>query len=225
MKYDIKGDVMQVLEITLQEGEECYSESGAMSWMTKNMRMQSMVHGGFGGGLSRVFTGESLFTVKFSPKGEDPASVTFSPSFPGKIVPVDIGKSEMICQKDSFLAAETSVSVKTAFRKKLTVGLFGGEGFVLQKLSGKGMAFVEVDGEVVIKHLKKGEELQVDTGSIAMFESSVEYDIHLVRGVRNIMFGGEGMFLAVLKGPGKVWLQTMPVNNLAARMLPLLKPK
>lgn len=225
MEFQIKGEVMQALEITLYEGEEVYSESGSMSYMSSNMEMQSVVHGGLGGGISRIFTGESLFTVKFKTKGKT-GQVTFTPSFQGKIVPIQIGDGkEIICQKDSFLVAENTVSMQTAFRKKLAVGLFGGEGFILQKLSGSGMAFLEVDGEVIEKTLEKGEEIYVDTGSIAFFENSVEYDIRLIRGIRNVMFGGEGMFLAVLKGPGKVWLQTMHIQNIASRLLPFMKTK
>ena len=223
MKYRIDGAVMQILTVDLDEGEEVYAESGALSWMSGNMDMHSYVHGGVGGALGRSLTGESLFTVRFRPKG-GPGFVAFSPSFPGKIIPIEIAPGkEMICQKDSFLAADTKVSVKSIFRKKLTVGLFGGEGFNLQKLSGNGMAFVEVDGEASVIELKAGETLKVDTGSLAMFEPTVAYDVTMVRGVRNLLFGGEGMFLAILKGPGKVWLQTMPAMNLIQRILFFLK--
>ena len=223
MKYRVDGSVMQILTVDLEEGEEVYAESGALSWMSGNMEMHSYVHGGVGGAIGRTLTGESLFTVRFRPKG-GPGYVAFSPSFPGKVIPVEISKGrDMICQKDAFLAAETTVSVKSIFRKKLTVGLFGGEGFNLQKLSGSGMAFVEVDGEVSVIELKQGESLKVDTGSLAMFEPTVTYDVTMVRGVRNILFGGEGMFLAILKGPGKVWLQTMPAMNLIQRVLAFLK--
>ncbi|MFH1685082.1 MAG: TIGR00266 family protein [Candidatus Micrarchaeota archaeon] len=226
MKYKIEGTVMQVLTVQLNEGEEVYSESGAMSWMTGNVDMHSSIHGGIGGGLGRMFSGESLFTVRFSVIGKDPGSVTFSPSFPGKILPIKITPEKpIICQKDSFLAAQTEVAVKTVFKKKLTVGFFGGEGFSLQKLTGSGMAFVEIDGEVSEIDLKEGEILKVDTGSLAMFEPTVDYDVTMVKGVRNIMFGGEGMFLAVMKGPGKVWLQTMPATNLAQRLLSFMQKK
>jgi uncharacterized protein (TIGR00266 family) len=225
MRYRIEGAVMQVLTFELDEGEEVYAESGAMSWMSGNMQMHAYVQGGIGGGLGRVLTGESLFTVRFKPKG-GPGSVSVSPTFPGKIIPLQIGPGkEMICQKDSFLAAETGVHLRSIFRKKLTVGLFGGEGFNLQRLSGTGMAFVEIDGEVSEVELKEGEILKVDTGSLALFEPSVNYDVELVRGVRNIMFGGEGMFLAVMKGPGKVWLQTMPASNFMQRIAFFLQKK
>jgi uncharacterized protein (TIGR00266 family) len=226
MKYKLEGSVMQVLTVELDEGEEVYSESGAMSWMSGNVEMSSMVHGGIGGGIGRMLSGESLFTVKFNTTDDNPGKVTFSPSFPGKIIPVEIAPGkEMICQKDSFLAAEMGVKISTVFKKKLTVGLFGGEGFRLQKLSGSGMSWVEIDGEVSIVELADGEELKVDTGSLAMFEPTVKYDVTMVKGVRNLMFGGEGMFLAVMKGPGKVYLQTMPAMNLAQRISFLFKGK
>jgi uncharacterized protein (TIGR00266 family) len=225
MKYEIEGNVLQVLKVDLEPGEEIYSESGAMSWMSGNMEMESFVHGGIGGGLGRMFSGESLVTVKFSPKGGK-GFVTFSPSFPGRIMPIEISPSKpIICQKDSFLAADTGVKVRTVFKKKLTVGLFGGEGFSLQKLEGNGMAFVEIDGEVSEVTLKQGETLKVDTGSLAMFEPTVEYDVTMVKGVRNLMFGGEGMFLAHMKGPGKVWLQSMPATNLAQRLMSFFQAK
>jgi uncharacterized protein (TIGR00266 family) len=200
MKYEIEGSVLQILRVELESGEEIYSESGAMSWMSGNMEM------------------ESLVTVKFHPKG-GPGFVAFAPSFPGKVLPLKITpESPMICQKDSFLAAETGVNVRTVFRKKLTVGFFGGEGFNLQKLEGEGMAFVEIDGEVSVVELKAGETLKVDTGSLAMFEPTVDYDVTMVKGIRNMMFGGEGLFLANMKGPGKVWLQSMPASSLAQRL-------
>jgi uncharacterized protein (TIGR00266 family) len=218
MKYEIEGSVLQILRVELESGEEIYSESGAMSWMSGNMEMESFVHGGIGGGIGRVFSGESLVTVKFHPKG-GPGFVAFAPSFPGKVLPLKITpESPMICQKDSFLAAETGVNVRTVFRKKLTVGFFGGEGFNLQKLEGEGMAFVEIDGEVSVVELKAGETLKVDTGSLAMFEPTVDYDVTMVKGIRNMMFGGEGLFLANMKGPGKVWLQSMPASSLAQRL-------
>ena len=218
MKYKIEGSVMQILSMELSEGEEVYSESGAMAWMSGNMGMESYIRGGLGAGIGRMFTGESLFLVKYrSSSGK--GLISFAPSFPGKIIPLEIAPGkELICQKDAFLAAEQSVNLETVFRKKLGVGLFGGEGFLLQKLTGKGMAFTEIDGEVFEMNLKAGEKMKVDTGSIAMFDTSIKYDIEMVKGVKNMLFGGEGLFLATLEGPGKVWLQSMPASSLAMKI-------
>jgi len=218
MKYKIEGSVMQILSMELSEGEEVYSESGAMAWMSGNMGMESYIRGGLGAGIGRMFTGESLFLVKYRSSGGK-GLISFAPSFPGKIIPLEIAPGkELICQKDAFLAAEQSVNLETVFRKKLGVGLFGGEGFLLQKLTGKGMAFTEIDGEVFEMNLKAGEKMKVDTGSIAMFDTSIKYDIEMVKGVKNMLFGGEGLFLATLEGPGKVWLQSMPASSLAMKI-------
>lgn len=222
MEHRIEGEMMQILTIELNEGEEVYSESGAMAWMSQNMSMESQMRGGLGAGLGRMFTGESLFLVQFKTTGGK-GIVSFAPSFPGKILPLDIGPGkEMICQKDAFLVAQEGVKLETIFRKKLGVGLFGGEGFMLQKLTGSGMAFVEIDGEVFKMELKAGEKLKVDTGSIAMFEPSVKYEVEMVKGVKNMLFGGEGLFLATLEGPGKVWLQSMPASSVAQKILPYI---
>ncbi|MEW6036046.1 MAG: TIGR00266 family protein [Candidatus Micrarchaeota archaeon] len=219
MKYKIEGDVMQILTLELDQGDEVFSESGAMAWMSANMEMESYMRGGLGAGLGRMFTGESLFLVKFK-SGAGKGIVSFAPSFPGKILPLEIAPGkEMICQKDSFLAAQESVNLETVFRKKLGVGLFGGEGFLLQKLTGSGMAFAEIDGEVFEMQLKPGEKLKVDTGSIAMFEPSIKYEVEMVKGVKNMLFGGEGLFLATLEGPGKIWLQSMPASSVAQKIL------
>ena len=222
VNYKIDGDVMQVLTLELDGGEEVFAESGAMAWMSDNVEMESYMRGGLGAGLGRMLTGESLFLVRFKTSGGK-GIVTFAPSFPGKIIQLEIGPGkEMICQKDAFLAAEESVHLETIFRKKLGVGLFGGEGFLLQKLTGKGLAFVEIDGEVFKMDLKAGEKLKVDTGSIAMFEPTVKYEIAMVKGVKNMLFGGEGLFLATLEGPGKVWLQSMPASSLAEKITQFL---
>ncbi|MBD3210161.1 TIGR00266 family protein [Candidatus Micrarchaeota archaeon] len=219
MKYDLEGNLMQILNIELEKGEEVFSESGAMSWMSPNMKMDSHIRGGLGSGLGRMITGESLFLVKFTPE-DGTGAVAFSPSFPGKVLPleIDAGK-EIICQKGAFLCAESTVEVETIFKRKLGAGLFGGEGFFLQKLSGKGMAFAEIDGEVYERELGKGEMLKIDTGCVAMFEPTVKYDIKKVPGIKNMFFGGEGVYLATLEGPGRVWLQSMPASNLAKTLL------
>ncbi len=216
MKYRIDGTTLQTVTVELSKGELVYSESGAMAWMSDNIDMQSEMKGGMGGALGRMFTGESLFLVNFTCLGEQ-GVVTFASDFPGKILALDLKAGQsMICQKDAFLFAEKNVQVKTHFRKKLGVGLMGGEGFFLQELSGPGLAFVSLDGEITEMELKPGQKLKVDTGCLAMYEPSVKFEVEMVKGVKNMIFGGEGLFLATVEGPGKVWLQSMPASSLAA---------
>lgn len=215
MKYRIDGTTMQTVTIELDAGESIYSESGSMAWMSDNLEMKSEMRGGMGAALGRMFTGESIFLIDFTAQGGK-GTVTFASDFPGKILafPLKEGQS-LICQKDAFLVAEQKVQLKTHFRKKFGVGLFGGEGFVLQEISGPGTVFVTLDGEITEMNLKAGQKLKVDTGSLAMMEAGVKFDIEMLKGVKNILFGGEGLFLAVVEGPGKVWLQSMPISNLA----------
>ncbi len=218
MQYEIRGTVMQSLEIILQQGEAVYTESGGMAWMTEGIDMQTSGRGGLGKMLGRALSGESLFLTTYSCSAPQ-ASITFTPEGPGKIIPVPLGAGQsMIAQKDSFMVAEDDVELEMHFRKKLGAGLFGGEGFILQKLTGPGTAFIECIGEYVEYSLQAGQRLRIDPGHIAMYEPSVDYDIQMVKGLRNMFFGGEGLFLATLTGPGKVWLQTMPLSNLAAKL-------
>ncbi|VVC03781.1 Mitochondrial biogenesis AIM24 [Candidatus Bilamarchaeum dharawalense] len=222
MKNKIEGEVMQALTLELEPGEQVFAESGAMVWMSNNVNMESYMRGGLSAGIGRMFTGESLFMVRYTVTSGT-GVVTFAPSFPGKILKLEIAPGkEMICQKDAFLVAQESVNLETVFKKKLGVGLFGGEGFLLQKLSGKGLAFVEIDGEVFEMNLKAGEKMKIDTGSIAMFEPTIKYEVEMVKGVKNMLFGGEGLFLATLEGPGKIWLQTMPASSLAQKIIPYI---
>ncbi len=215
MKYRVDGTTMQTVTVELADGESVYSESGAMAWMSDNIDMQSEMRGGMGAALGRMFTGESLFLVNFKSSGK--GVVTFASDFPGKIMPMQLkGGESIIAQKDAFLVAEQSVQLKTHFRKKFGAGLFGGEGFILQQISGPGTIFVALDGEITEMELKAGQKLKVDTGCVGMFEPSVKFDVEMMKGVKNMLFGGEGLFLATLEGPGKVWLQSMPVSNLAA---------
>ncbi|MCK4319397.1 TIGR00266 family protein [Candidatus Micrarchaeota archaeon] len=224
MKTKIEGSVMQIIRITLEDGEKVFSESGAMVWMSDNINMKTGMRGGIMAGFGRMMSGESIFLTEFKSNGK--GEVVFAVSAPGKILEVNIEEGRnMICQKDAFLVAQDGVELKAEFHKRLGAGMFGGEGFFLQKLSGNGKAFVEIDGEVFEKELKEGEKILVDTGCIAMFEPSVHYNITLVKGVRNILLGGEGLFLAELKGPGKVWLQSMPIKSLAHRILPFIPGK
>ncbi|MBM3229788.1 TIGR00266 family protein [Candidatus Parvarchaeota archaeon] len=216
MKSRINGTTMQTVSIELEAGESVYAESGAMAWMSDNIDMVSEMRGGLGAGIGRLFTGESLFLVNFTAQGNR-GFVTFASDFPGKIMQFNLKQGEsIICQKDAFLLAQQTVQLKTMFRKKLGVGLFGGEGFILQEISGPGTVFVALDGEITELVLKAGQRLKVDTGCIAMMEPSVKFDVQMQKGVKNMLFGGEGLFLATVDGPGKVWLQSMPVSNLAA---------
>jgi len=218
MEYKIHGTVMQALEITLAQGESLYTESGGMAWMTDGIDMKTSGKGGIGKALGRMLSGESLFLTTYtchSPQG----MITFTPESPGKVIPLNLKAGfSMICQKDAFMCAEESVDLAMHFRKKLGAGLFGGEGFILQKLTGPGVAFVEIAGEVQLVELAAGEKLKVDPGHIAMYEPTCDYDIEMVKGVMNWIGGGEGLFLATVTGPGKVWLQTMPLSNLAGSL-------
>ncbi len=218
MHYEIIGTTLQTLDIRLNAGESVYTESGGMAWMRGNIAMSTDTRGGLLKGLARSLAGESLFLTTYTCKESD-ALITFTPEAPGSILPVDLRSGEMrICQKDAFMVAQDTVQLEMHFRKKLGAGLFGGEGFILQKLTGPGMAWVEIAGEVREYELKPGEKMQVDPGHIAMYEPSVNYDIQRVKGAKNILFGGEGLFLATLTGPGKIWLQSLPLSNLAAKL-------
>ncbi len=214
--FKIVGSVMQALMIQLNRGQMLYSESGSLSWMSDGVRMETNLGGkGLGGILSRVVTGESLFVVNFS-ADRDQQLVTFSSDFPGKIIPVHLAAGQsMIAQKDALLVAEKSVNMSVALQRKLGAGFFGGEGFILQRFDGPGTFFSALDGEIVEYTLQAGQKLLVDTGHVAMFEPTVAYDIQIVKGIKNILFGGEGLFFVSLTGPGRIWLQTMPMSKLA----------
>ena len=223
MKYQIHGTTLQTLDITLSQGEAVFTESGGMAWMTGDIEMETSTRGGLMKGLARSLSGESLFLTTYTCRGPG-GLITFTPEAPGSIIPVELAAGESrICQKDAFMVAQDTVSLDIHFRRKLGPGLFGGEGFILQKLTGPGIAWVEIAGEVRSYNLKDGQVMRVDPGHIAMYEPTVSYDIARVKGVRNILFGGEGLFLATLRGPGKIWLQSLPLANLAstlARYLP-----
>jgi uncharacterized protein (TIGR00266 family) len=218
ISYRIDGTTLQVVTIELEPGEIVYSESGGMSWMTGNVEMKSHSGGGLGKMVKRALSGESLFITDFfvnSGRG----TVAFASEFPGKIIPFDLKPGEsIIVQKDAFMCAEKSVDMDMHFRKRLGTGFFGGEGFIMQKITGPGLAFIEVDGEVIEYELGPGQQLKVDTGHLAAMEASVDFDVTMVKGFRNILLGGEGLFLASVRGPGKVWLQTMPMSKLAQKM-------
>ena len=223
MEFQLIGTTMQAVVLELDPGETVYSESGGMAWMTNNITMNTSGRGGgLGGVLKRAVSGESLFLVEYTSQGGK-GTVAFASDFPGKIVALNLGQGQqMIAQKQAFLVAEKTCNLDIHFRRRLGAGLFGGEGFVLQKLTGPGVAFVCLDGEIMEYTLGQGEVLKVDTGHVAMYEPTVNFDIEMVKGFTNILFGGEGLFLATLTGPGRVWLQTMPTQNLAKAIMPFL---
>lgn len=213
MRYEIKGGSFPVVTCYLEDGESMITESGSMVWQTPNVKMDTR-GGGIGKMFSKALSGESIFQNTFTANGS--GMVTFGSSFPGKILPLEIAPGkEMILQKGSFLAAESSVQLSIHFNKRLGAGFFGGEGFIMQKLSGSGTAFAEIDGELVEYQLAPGETLVVDTGNVAGFEVGVSMEIKQVPGLKNKLLGGEGFFNTILTGPGKVWLQTMPISNVA----------
>lgn len=219
MKDKIRGTVMQVVDLELKAGESVYTESGGMAWMSDNVEMKTNTKGGVLKGLGRMLSGDSFFMTTYTAT-EGTAMISFACEFPGKIVPMELKKGEsIICQKDSFMVAEESVTLAMEFRKKLGAGFFGGEGFIMQKVSGPGKAFLEVSGEITEYTLEEGQVLKVDPGHIAFFEPTVSYDIARVKGIKNMLFGGEGIFLASLTGPGKIWLQSMPIASLAAKLM------
>ncbi len=218
MRYEIHGTTMPTVDVYLGQGEAVYTESGGMAWMRGNVRMDTNTRGGLMAGLGRALAGESLFMTTYTCVGGE-AVITFAPEAPGNIHVLTLGAGEsIICQKDAFMCAENSVKMKMEFRKKLGAGLFGGEGFILQRITGPGIAFLEIPGEVREYDLSPGEVLKVDPGHIAAFQPTVTYDITTVKGLKNIFFSGEGLFLATLRGPGKVYLQSMPLSNLAAKL-------
>ncbi len=224
LQYQIIGTTLQAAVIQLPAGQQVFSERGGMSWMSGNIKMETNMEGGIFGAFKRSFSGESLFMVTFTATGSN-GLVAFSSELPGKIVPLHLGEGQsVICQKDTFMCAERSVQLDIHFRRKLGSGFFGGEGFIMQRISGPGVAFMELDGEIMEYTLEAGQMLKVDTGHVAMFEPTVQFDIEMVRGFKNILFGGEGLFLSTLRGPGRVWLQTMPAMNLANKIAQYLPP-
>ena len=220
MNYEITGGVFPVVICQMLDGEQMITERGSMAWMSPNMEMETR-GGGLGKMFSRAFSGESMFQNIYTAHG--PGMIAFGSSFPGKIVPLTIAQGrEMILQKNSFLACESSVELSIHFSKKLGAGFFGGEGFIMQRLSGSGTAFVEIDGELVEYSLAPGQQIVVDTGNVAGFEPTVSMDIRQVPGLKNKFLGGEGLFNTLLTGPGKVWLQTMPISNVALAIRPFI---
>ncbi|HEY0043215.1 MAG TPA: TIGR00266 family protein [Allosphingosinicella sp.] len=234
--FEIKGQELQFVEIELDPGESAVAEAGSMVWKDASVDMTTVFgsgagqEGGFMGKLlsagKRLVTGESLFTTVFTHQGSGKARVAFGAPVPGAILPIrlaDVGGT-LICQKDSFLAAAKGVSIGIHFQRRILTGLFGGEGFIMQRLDGDGWVFVQMGGAVIERALKPGEQLHVDTGCIAAMTSTVDFDLVGAGGVRSSLFGGEGLFFARLTGPGKVWIQSLPFARLAGRMLAAAMP-
>ncbi|MEG0963275.1 MAG: TIGR00266 family protein [Lachnospiraceae bacterium] len=225
MKYEILGDTMPVVEVTFEApGETMYTQSGGMAWMNEGISMDSNLKGGIGKSIGRMFSGESLFMATYKAQRAG-SMVAFASTVAGEILPVNVDKRGLICQKGAFLCAEESVKLSVVLTKKISAGLFGGEGFILQDVSGSGTLFLEVDGNKVEKELAPGEVIKVDTGNVVAFEKSVSYEVEMVKGLKNIFFSGEGLLLTKLTGPGKVILQTQNFNEFAGRIIGMIPSK
>lgn len=225
MRYEIKGETLPVVVCYLEGGEQMITERGSMSWMSPNMKMETTTGGGIGKAIGRMFAGEALFQNRYTAQGGN-GLIAFASSFPGQINAYEIGPGrEIIVQKSGFLAAESGVELSVFFQKKLGSGFFGGEGFIMQRLSGQGTAFLEFDGHVVDYELQPGQQIVVDTGYLAAMEGTCSIEVRTVPGLKNMVFGGEGLFNTVVTGPGRVWLQTMPISNVAQLILSSMPPK
>ena len=222
MRYEIIGETLPVVICNLENGERMITEGGGMSWMSPNMKMETTTNGGVGKAIGRMFSGEKMFQNIYTAQG-GPGMIAFASSFPGSIKAFRISPGqEMIFQKSAFLAGEAGVNLSVFFNKKIGAGLFGGEGFIMQRLSGNGPVFAEFDGHAVEYELQPGQQIAVDTGHLAAMTGSCRMEIVSVPGVKNMLFGGEGFFHTVITGPGHVWLQTMPISNVAGALRPYL---
>lgn len=218
MRYEIKGAPFPAATCYLEAGEQIITEGGGMSWMSPNMKMETTTNGGIGKALGRMLSHDKMFQNRYTSVGGN-GMITFASSFPGEIKAIEIKPGEeLICQKSSFLASTPGVNMSVFFRKKLSTGLFGGEGFIMQKFEGAGLLFIEIDGTPVEYDLQAGEQIIIDTGHLVMMSASCKMDVRTVSGMKNIVFGGEGLFNTVVEGPGKVVLQTMPVSKLAGTL-------
>lgn len=220
MRYEIKGDTLPVVICHLEAGERMITERGSMAWMSPNMKMETSTNGGLGKAFGRMFSGEAMFQNIYTAQGGN-GLIAFASSFPGSIKAFEIGPGqEYIFQKKAFLAGEPVVNISVHFHKKVASGLFGGEGFILQKVSGNGIVFAEFDGHVVEYELQPGQQIVIDSGYLAAMSVTCQMDIQTVPGLKNIVFGGEGLFNTVITGPGHVWLQTMPISSVADSLRP-----
>ncbi len=217
--YQLQGDDFQAVVITLDPGEAVRAEPGSMMWMEDGIEMDTSTGGGLMQGIKRKLGGESFFVTTFTNRGSRRAQVGFAADYPGKILPVDLGRGPILCQRDAYLCSAHGIEVSVAFTKRLGAGFFGGEGFILQRLTGDGLAFIHAGGYIIERELAHGERLRVDTGCIVGFEEAVDYDIQMVKGVKTMLFGGEGLFYATLGGPGKIWIQTTPFSRFANRVI------
>ncbi len=226
MEYKIIGQTVPLVEMKLSKGETVYTQSGGMAYQSQGISMKTNARGGIMKGLGRMFAGESMFMANYS-ADVDGAVVAFASTVPGSVVPVNLKDlpGGLIMQKGAFLCAESNVETSVAFTKRFSAGLFGGEGFILQKAQGNGMVFLEVDGDVIEKELAPGEVIKVDTGNVVAFDSRVSYEIETVKGLGNIFLGGEGLFLTKLTGPGKIILQTQNFNDFVGKIIPRLPAK
>lgn len=223
MKYEILGKTVPVVEVTLNKGESFFTQSGGMTWQSQGIKMATNARGGVMKSLGRIFTGESIFMSSYTAE-TDGAKIAFATTVPGDIMPINMSEipNGFILQKGAFLCAEDDIELKVKFTKKISAGLFGGEGFILQEAQGNGMMFLEIDGDPIIKELAAGEVLKVDTGNIVAFEPSISYQIETVKGLGNIFLGGEGLFLTKLTGPGKVILQSQNFMDFAGRIASII---
>lgn len=220
MKYEIKGTPLPVVICTLDPNETIKCESGGMSWMSPNMKMSTNAGGGIGKAFSRMFSGESMFQNTYTAQ-DGAGMIAFASSFPGEIIAMEVTPDKpVIAQKSAFLASSEGVDMSIHFQKKLGSGFFGGEGFIMQKFSGNGVVFLEIDGSVIEYNLAAGQSMLLDTGHLAIMENSVSIDIETIKGVGNVLFGGEGLFNTKVTGPGKIWVQTMPVSSVASSLAP-----
>lgn len=226
MKYELIGKTVPAVECTLNKGEAMYSQKGGMAWQSEGVVMKTNAKGGLMRSIGRKFSGESIFMNTYTAE-KDGAKVAFATTVPGNIVALNMEKHPegFMLQKGAFLCAEPAVETKVAFTKRISSGFFGGEGFILQKALGKGTLFLEVDGDPVIKKLEPGEVVKVDTGNVVGFESSVKYEVEMVKGIGNVFFGGEGLFLTKLTGPGKIILQTQNFGDFAGKVLSIMPNK
>ncbi len=222
MRYEIIGEPLPVAICHVSQGETLITERGSMSWMSPNMKMETSTNGGIGKALGRMFSGDSIFQNRYTAMGGE-GLIAFASSFPGSIRALDIAPgNSMIVQKSAFLASEASVELSVHFNKKIGAGFFGGEGFIMQKLSGHGTAFIEIDGYAVEYNLQPGQQMIIDTGYLAAMTESCSIEIQAVPGVKNMLFGGEGIFNTIITGPGRIILQSMPVSNVAATIRPFI---
>ena len=222
MKYQIVGDTLPAVICQLEPGEKMITEGGGMSWMSPNMLMETTSNGGIGSMIGRMFSGEKAFQNVYTAQGGE-GMIAFASCFPGSIRAFEIAPGqEMILQKSAFLAGEVGIEMSVFFNKKLGTGFFGGEGFIMQRISGQGTVFADFDGHVVEYELAPGQQIVVDTGHLAALTASCQMDIRSVPGVKNMLFGGEGIFNTIITGPGRVWLQTMPISNVAGVLRPYM---